>query len=117
VSKIRRFEFDHETQDPLKYALRDDLERDVFHVNRVTNMRGELNGSKKQLFFEVILKGYEAPTWKPWSTLRRTTALHEYLRNHVDPGIRRLLPKGFERAERAAELSSDEDNSGSDASN
>jgi hypothetical protein len=117
VSKIRRFHFDPETQDPLKYALRDDPEGDVFHVNKVTNIRGNSGGSKKQLFFEVLWTGYEVPTWEPWNTLRRTSALHEYLRNHVEPAIRRLLPKGFERAARAAELSSDEENSDSDASN
>jgi hypothetical protein len=115
ISKIRRFEFDPATQDPLQYALRDDPEGNVFHVSKVTDMKGEPKGSRKQLFFEVFWSGYTTPTWEPWATLRRTTALHTYLRNHADSKVRQLLPKGFENAARAAELPSDGEDSDEDS--
>ncbi len=39
--------------------------------------------------------GYDEATWEPWANIRRTTQLHDYLRNHAKKAVRDLLPPNF----------------------
>jgi hypothetical protein len=109
VSKLRPFWCDPD-DDPLTFALRDDAEGNTFRVLKIANMRGDPKGSKKDLFFEVFWTGYSAPTWEPWSGLRRTTALRIYLDQHTNPRVRALKPKDPATTTPAQELEeSDQD--------
>ena len=92
VSKLRPF-YCNPGDNPLTFALRDDAEGNTYQLLRITNMRGDPKGSKKELFFEVFWTGYDIPTWEPWSGVRKTTALHSYLEHHTNPRVRALKPK------------------------
>ena len=39
--------------------------------------------------------GEEEPTWEPWTNVRRTVKLHEYIQNHPKLIVRNLLPANF----------------------
>lgn len=93
VSKIRQFRFDPTTQDPLLYALKDDGH--VYAIDKISAMKGNPRASKKQLTFQVHWKGYEQATWEPWEHLRRSKALHEYLKQHKTKAVRDLVPKNY----------------------
>jgi transposase InsO family protein len=98
ISKLRPFYYDAITQDPLTYALRDDKESNTFEVLKVTNMRGDPKGSKKDIYLEVYWSGYAIPTWEPWANMRQTAQLHKYLAGHTSMVVRRMLPKGYNAA-------------------
>jgi hypothetical protein len=70
-------------------------------------MSGDPKGSKKDIFFEVYWTGYDVPTWKPWSSMRKVSALHTYLSNHTDSKVRALNP--IEPTEVANDNDSDTD--------
>ena len=111
VSKIRQFRFDPTTQDPLLYALKDDGH--VYAIDHVSAMRGNPKGSKKQLTFLVHWKGYEQATWEPWEHLRRSKALHDFLKQHKNKQVRSLVPKNY-ISESIAHESNDEADSDSE---
>jgi hypothetical protein len=92
ITQLRPFYHDP-SDNPLKYALRDDGLANTYHVSKVTNMTGDPKGSKKEIFFEVYWTGYDVPTWEPWSSMRNTSALHTYLSNHTNSRVRALKPK------------------------
>jgi len=113
VSKIREFRFDPNTQDPLTYAIKDNSDEGVYAVDRISKIFGNPKGSKKQLSFEVYWRGYEEPTVEPWSALRRTKALHDFLRNHKDKKVNALVPVNYPPTSLRAESNdeySDSDN-------
>ncbi len=113
VSKIREFKFDPNTQDPLTYAIKDNSDEGVYAVDRISKIFGNPKGSKKQLSFEVYWRGYEEPTVEPWSALRRTKALHDFLRNHKDKKVNALVPVNYPPTSLRAESNdeySDSDN-------
>ena len=93
VSKIRQFRFDPTTQDPLLYALKDDGH--AYAIDHISAIKGNPKGSKKQLTFLVHWKGYEQATWEPWEQLRRTRALHEFLKQHKSKVVKDLVPKNY----------------------
>jgi hypothetical protein len=93
IANLRVFDFDPNTQNPLTYALKDD--GSMYQVERISKHKGDAKKSKKQLFFLVHWVGYEEPSWEPWSNIRRTAKLHEYISNHTKPAVRNLLPKSF----------------------
>jgi hypothetical protein len=93
IKNLRVFNFDPETQNPLTYALKDD--GSMFQVERVSKHKGDPKKSKKQLFFLVHWVGEEEPTWEPWTNVRRTVKLHEYIQNHTKLIVRNLLPANF----------------------
>jgi hypothetical protein len=111
VSKIRQFEFDPTTQDPLFYALKDDGH--AYAIDHISAMRGNPKGSKKQLTFLVHWKGYEQATWEPWEHLRRSKALHDYLKQHKSKPVRDLVPKNY-MSEISIHDSNDEEDSDSE---
>jgi hypothetical protein len=92
VSKLRPF-YCAPDDDPLQFALRDDAEGNTFHVLKITDMRGDPKGSRKNLFFEVYWTGYAIPTWEPWDGLKKTTALQNYLSDHTNTRVRALVSK------------------------
>jgi hypothetical protein len=93
ITNLRVFDFDPNIQNPLTYALKDD--GSMYQVERVSKHKGDPKKSKTQLLFLVHWVGYEEPTWEPWSNIRRTAKLHEYISNHTKPAVRNLLPKNF----------------------
>ena len=78
---------------PLQVALQD--HDNVYIVERILEMRGNPKGYKDQLEFLVKWKGYDDETWEYWSELRNVEKLHDFLRNHPDPVVRKLLPREF----------------------
>jgi hypothetical protein len=108
ITQLRPFYHDP-TEDPLKYALRDDGLANTYHVSKITNMHGEPRGSKKEIFFEVYWTGYEVPTWEPWSSMRNTSALHLYLANHSNSRVRALKPKDPRQESKGNDSETDSD--------
>jgi hypothetical protein len=92
ISQLRPFYHDP-TENPLYYALRDDKQANTYHVNKITNMRGDPKGSKKDIWFEVFWTGYDVATWEPWKEMRNTSALQIYLSKHTNPRVKALAPK------------------------
>ena len=62
-------------------------------MDRITDIRGNLKGKKGQIELEVHWIGCDYPTWEPWSNVRATQALKDFLRAHSDKGVRNLLSK------------------------
>ena len=91
VTSLRPFLYDPVRHNPLQYAIRDD--GDIYVVDKITDIRGNIRGKKDQIELEVHWVGGEGPTWEPWSNVRSTQALKEFLRAHVDKSVRNLLPK------------------------
>lgn len=117
VSRIREFNFDPATQDPLTYALRDDHQ--WYAVDKISHMRGDPKGLKSKLAFKVHWVGEEKPTWEPWKSIRRTKQLHDFLTNHDRPAVRELLPAHYvdgddNAQELEAETSSSDEEEGND---
>jgi hypothetical protein len=94
IKNLRVFNYDPATQSPLTYALKDD--GSMFQVERISKHKGDPKKSKKQLFFLVHWVGQTEATWEPWTNVRRTIKLHEYIRNHPKPAVRKLLPMNFD---------------------
>ena len=58
-------------------------------------MKGLAKGLKADLFFEVHWVGQTIPSWEPWSRIRSTLKLHEFLRAHKTKAVRNLVPAIF----------------------
>ena len=58
-------------------------------------MRGSAKGLKANLFFEVFWLGQTIPSWEPWSRIRTTLKLHEFLRAHKSKAVNNLVPMTF----------------------
>jgi hypothetical protein len=107
IKKLRVFDFDPTTQNPLTYALKDD--GNMYQVERISKHKGDPTKLKTQLFFLVHWVGYETPTWEPWSQVRRLSKLHEYISNHKNKKVQDLLPKNFIPREHVFSEESDDD--------
>ena len=76
-------------------------------------MRGDPKGPKKNLSFKVHWVGEEKPTYETWRNMRKTKALHTFLRNHTKEEVRNLFPKEFESDyDNDSEVESDEEMEG-----
>jgi hypothetical protein len=91
IKRLTPFNLDTSKYDPHKVALRDS--GDLFEIDKISDMDGDPNGSKYQLFFKVHWKDIRKSSWEPWKSLRNTDALHDYLKNHSDKYVRKLLPR------------------------
>jgi hypothetical protein len=97
ITRLRPFDFDPLTQNPLQMAIRDHT--DLQEVARISDMKGNPKGRKTNLTFLVHWIGFAEPTWEPWKNVRNTTALVNFLRTHDDPVVRKLTPKDLEDEE------------------
>jgi Chromo (CHRromatin Organisation MOdifier) domain len=90
VSDMKPFIFDPSTTNPIDIARRDHLE---FFVDKVFGHRGDAK-SKRDLEFHIKWLGYDEShdSWEPYSALRDTSQLHEYLRLHK---LEKLIPRKF----------------------
>ena len=93
VKRLSAFNFDPSKWDPLECALRDT--GDLFKVAKVSGFEGNINGPKKDLRFCVHWVGYKDPTMEPWRNVRNNIHLQNFILNHSDPNVRKLLPKHF----------------------
>ena len=95
VSRLRHFEFDPNTLNPLTVAVTD--LPDEFIVEECLDIRGNIRGPKSQLEFKIRWAGYgpEDDTWEPWSCVRDNERVLSYLYNHDQPRVRRLVPKSY----------------------
>jgi hypothetical protein len=94
VKRLVPFNFDPEVQDPMKFALKD--ETDMFEIEKITHIRGNPSGLKKNLQFKVHWKNQSQATMEPWRVVRNTVALNNFLRNHRKEEVRQLLPNNVE---------------------
>jgi Integrase core domain len=78
VTQLKQFEYDPEFTDPREVAMHEAQE---FEIEAVTSYRGDRYGSRKDLEFEVKFKDGDIQ-WLPYSEIKRTDALHAYLRAH-----------------------------------
>ena len=90
VSDMKPFKFHPLTTNPLDIARRYHME---FFVEKVFDHRGDLK-FKKDLEFHVKWLNYDDSrnSWEPFTALRDTSKLHEYLRIHK---LDRLIPRKF----------------------
>lgn len=95
ITGLRPFYFDPVSQNPLQYAIRDD--GDIYIVDKITDIKGDLKGSKKQIQLLVSWVDIEKSTWEPWSSVRATQALVDFLRSHPDSAVRQLLPQNHKK--------------------
>ena len=93
VKRLSPFQLDPTRSNPIEVALRDDGE--LFIIQNITKMRGSAKGLKAKLFFEVFWLGFKDPTWEPWSRVRTTLKLHEFLRAHKSKTVQNLVPKNY----------------------
>jgi len=106
VKRLSPFKLDIGRYNPIEVALRDD--GDLFIIDKVTRMKGKATGLKADLFFEVFWLGQSIPSWEPWSRIRTTLKLHEFLRAHKTKAVRNLVPPIF--VEPKEQIFSDSDN-------
>jgi Integrase core domain len=76
VTQLKEFHYDPEFTDPREVAMHEAQE---FEIDKVTNYSGDRYGSRKDLLFEVHFKDGDVQ-WLPYSEIKRTDALHAYLR-------------------------------------
>ena len=76
VTQLKPFIYDPTFIDHRDIALHEAQE---FEINSITSHKGDRYGSKKQLLFEVHFKDGDIE-WLPYAELKRTDALHTYLR-------------------------------------
>jgi transposase InsO family protein len=90
TSDMKPFLFDPALTDPLDVARRDHME---FFVEAILDHRGNIR-RKSTLEFYVKWLNYpdNENSWTPYSHLRDTDQLHEYLRSK---NLQRLIPKKF----------------------
>jgi Chromo (CHRromatin Organisation MOdifier) domain len=90
VSDMKPFIFDPSTTNPIDIARRDHLE---FYVDKVFGHRGDVK-AKRDLEFHVKWLDYDESqdSWEPYSALRDTSHLHEYLRLHK---LEKFIPRKF----------------------
>ena len=90
TSDMKPFIFDPAVTDPLDVARRDHME---FFVEAILDHRGNI---KRKSTLEFYVKWLNYPdnenSWTPYSHLRDTDKLHEYLRTK---NLQRLIPKKF----------------------
>jgi hypothetical protein len=95
VSRLKQFEYDIATVNPVDIAVTDAGEHHVEAI--VSHVWGDPQKKRKSsLDFEVKWTGYDDPgdnDFLPWSSLRLLPVLHEYLRAN---GMGRLIPKEFQ---------------------
>ena len=101
--RLTPFQLDMSKYDSVIVALRDN--GDLFE-----NMKGKATGPKAKLFFEVYWTGYPEPTWEPWSRVRTTLKLHEFLRGHKVKSVQNLVQKIFSETVNEVEPDSEEEN-------
>ena len=94
VSKICEFKYDPINQDPLQYALKDEI--NWYAVEKISHMRGDQTGLKRNLSFKVHWINEDKPSYEPWHVVRRTRALQDFILNHKKEEVRNLLPKNIE---------------------
>jgi hypothetical protein len=110
VKRLRPFNIDPSTQDPLKYALRDDGL--TYEVDKILQISSQSSKAKKDLKFKVKWIGLKEETWEPWSNLRRLQALQDFLINHRQDWVRNLRNKNIiSEGEMTRDSDSDEDDS------
>jgi hypothetical protein len=91
TSDMKQFLFDSAITDPLDVARRDHME---FFVEQILDHRGNI---KRRTTLEFYVKWLNYPdnenSWTPYSHLRDTDKLHEYLRSK---NMKQLIPKKFQ---------------------
>ena len=81
ITNLRPYHFDPDVIDPAIIAMHDKQE---FAVERILDHRGDKK-IRSNLEFLVKWKGYDDESqnsWEPWSGVRNTVQLHEYLRDN-----------------------------------
>ena len=89
ISKLQPFYYDAEHTDPVLIANKD---YDVVNVERILEMSGDPNGSRKLLLFKVHWQGCSdlVDSWESYATLRHNSLLHDFLRAN---NLRKLIHK------------------------
>ena len=89
ISKLQPFYYDPLITDPVSIANKD---KQMVVVESISEMRGDPNGSRKDLFFKVHWK--DCPdrddSWESYSNLRHNEVLHAFL---IAKKLRRLIPR------------------------
>ena len=90
ITRLIPFEYDPLYTDPRQVAM---AEQEEFEIESILAHRGNLN-QKSSLEFRVRWLNYDESydTWEPWSSLRDTEQLHQYL---TSKGLDRMIPKKF----------------------
>ena len=87
VSMLKRFYYDSSRTNPIEVAMQD--KQDVFLVEEITDHVGNFS-RRKTLQFKVKWLGYKEITWEPWTNIKDTSALIEYLNLK---GLQRYAPR------------------------
>jgi len=88
VKRIHPFYYDSVITDPNQIAYAD---KQVYEIEKITDHKGNKN-KPSSMEFKVYWKGYEEPSWEPYTNLRNTEALHKYLNEHK---MKSLIPTQF----------------------
>ena len=95
VSRLREFNYNDKTKQPLAVAVTDTL--DEFVAEKCLKMKGNVRGSRMDLKFKIRWAGYSPAddTWEPWSYCRDSAAVRNFCASHGDARVRRLVPKDY----------------------
>ena len=110
-SRLRPFLYDERTLTPLQVACTDSFQE--FIVGSVVSFKGKASGSIKNLQFKVRWAGYDDPredTWEPYSFLRDTDALQDFLWSHPSKAIKKKARMGYIPTHLRVPVESDEEN-------
>jgi hypothetical protein len=94
VKELRQFVHDDDDKELYRIALRDHQDR--YFIDKILDHNGFLD-QRSKLKFLVHWTGYEssADSWVPYSELRDTGALHQYLLAQPSTTFQRLIPPKF----------------------
>ena len=96
VKELRKFVHNGDEKELYSIALRDHQDR--FVIDKILDHEGALD-KRRDLQFKVHWKGYETEddSWVPYSELRDTAALHQYLLAQPTREFHKLVPPNFLR--------------------
>ena len=90
VSRLNEYLFD---ENDISFTPHDAARRDNHElwVEAILDHKGHQR-DKTNMTFEVQWRGETTTTWEPWSSVRLTEPLHEYLRAHK---MKTIIPKNL----------------------
>jgi hypothetical protein len=95
ISNIKPFKYMYDETNPYAVALKDSWTGDQFLVENIVDHNWPDNHKLEDIKFKVRWLNYspDDDTWEPYSNIKKTEALHRYIRNCKKPNMLLLIPE------------------------